>query len=835
MAKRKKQAKKKIENPVKNLWTPKRKRITGLAIMLFTAYVAIAVFSYLNNWRVDQDKVMHWTWAMFSDDTIEVKNMLGKLGAVLSHNLVFWGFGLPTIIAIYFVGRLAYLHMALRSIKPWFKSLFNGLIIMTALSVAFAFAFSTSEFPWGGTFGYAICHWLSNFIGQIGLFLLLTTLAIGYFTWVFDINWSEFSFGNVLNRINWNMSWQPIAAKIKGSISPDEDMKTAAMEPFHQPQMSFTGQPQQKDPILQPTFVQQTLVGDTPVEPQQQKPPSRPVTIEQSFEAVKPSAPKKPSGSEELEEMEISSGGEIHPKLAIEEDNNEAPLGSLESSYDPRADLSHFVMPKIDFLVDYSSDDIQIDRGELEEKKNQIIQTLQNYKIEITKIRATIGPTVTLYEIVPAPGIRISNIKKLEDDIALSLAALGIRIIAPIPGKGTIGIEVPNKMKQTVALKELFKSEKYANTKMDLPIALGKTISNEVFVADLAKMPHLLVAGATGQGKSVGVNVILMSLLYKKHPSEIKFVLIDPKKVELFPYSLLKNHYMAMLPEQDEPIITDTAKVVNTLNSLCIEMDTRYDLLKQARARNIKEYNKKFLERKLNPNEGHKYMPFLVLVIDEFADLIMTAGKEVEMPIARLAQLARAVGMHLIIATQRPSTNIITGIIKANFPARIAFKVTSKTDSRVVLDANGADQLIGRGDMLLSIGGNVIRLQCAFVDTHEVESVIDHIGEQRGYGTPYMLPEYVGETSDSGSKSMRNEDRDVMFEEAARLVVSQQSGSTSMIQRRLKLGYNRAGRIMDQLEAAGIVGGSAGSKPREVLMYGEMELESFLEGIKASV
>ena len=501
--------------------------------------------------------------------------------------------------------------------------------------------------------------------------------------------------------------------------------------------------------------------------------------------------------------------------------------------YDPTLDLSHYEHPVTSLLEDYNADNFEIDRQELEQNKDQIIETLLNYKIEIVKIKATIGPTVTLYEIVPAPGVRISKIKNLEDDIALSLSAMGIRIIAPIPGKGTIGIEVANKKTQIVSLKELLQSDKYKRAKMDLPIALGKTIQNEVFVADLAKMPHLLIAGATGQGKSVGINVILMSILYKKHPSQVKLVLIDPKKVELFPYSKIENHFLAYLPGLDEPIVTDVTKVVHTLNSLMIEMDTRYDLLKKAHARNIREYNDKFVSRRLNPNKGHKFMPFIILVVDEFADLIMTAGKEVELPIGRLAQLSRAVGIHLVIATQRPSVNIITGVIKANFPARIAFKVTARVDSRTILDTGGADRLIGRGDMLLSYGSDLVRLQCAFVDTPEVEKVIDFISSQRGYVEPFFLPEFHGDDDDSTKPGAVNtKDLDDNFEDAARLIVQNQHGSTSMIQRRLKLGYNRAGRIMDQLEALGIVGPSAGSKAREVLIYDEIELERYLEDIR---
>jgi S-DNA-T family DNA segregation ATPase FtsK/SpoIIIE len=501
--------------------------------------------------------------------------------------------------------------------------------------------------------------------------------------------------------------------------------------------------------------------------------------------------------------------------------------------YDPTLDLSSYEQPVLQLLYDYADQQVEIDREELETHKDQIIETLLHYKIEITKIRATVGPTVTLYEIIPAPGVRISKIKNLEDDIALSLSALGIRIIAPIPGKGTIGIEVPNKKKQMVSMKEVLASDKFKRAKMDLPIALGKTISNEVFVVDLAKMPHLLVAGATGQGKSVGINSILMSLLYKKHPSQVKLVLIDPKKVELFPYSQLEHHFLAFLPNQDEPIITDTAKVIYTLNSLCIEMDNRYDLLKKASVRNIREYNEKFVQRKLNPLKGHRFLPFIVLVIDEFADLIMTAGKEVEIPIGRLAQLARAVGIHLIIATQRPSVNIITGVIKANFPARIAYKVTSKIDSRTILDTGGAEQLIGRGDMLLSVGGEMVRLQGAFIDTPEVEKVIEFIAAQQGYPEPYFLPEFQGDDPENARADLKYTDLDDMLEDAARLIVSNKQGSTSMIQRRLRLGYNRAGRIMDQLESLGIVGAADGSKPREVLIYDEQELERYLTDLRS--
>ena len=499
--------------------------------------------------------------------------------------------------------------------------------------------------------------------------------------------------------------------------------------------------------------------------------------------------------------------------------------------YDPTLELSHYKLPPIEMLVDHKSENSQVSEEEVKENLNKIVETLGTYKISIDKIKATIGPTVTLYEIVPAPGVRISKIKNLEDDIALSLAALGIRIIAPIPGKGTIGIEVPNKNPQLVSMRSILESKAFQDSKFDLPLALGKTISNETFVVDLCKMPHLLVAGATGMGKSVGLSAIMASLLYKKHPSQIKFVLVDPKKVELTLYSKIENHFLAKLPDTEDAIITDTTKVVNTLNSLCIEMDERYNLLKAAKLRTIKEYNGKFIKRQLNPEEGHRFLPYIVVVIDEFADLIMTAGKEVELPIARLAQLARAIGIHLIIATQRPTTNIITGVIKANFPARIAFRVTSGIDSRTILDETGANQLIGKGDMLVNTGNGAIRVQCAFIDTPEIDKVTDFISEQQGYGSALLLPEYVGDSAEGGLIDVDLGRRDSMFEEAARLIVSNQQGSTSLIQRKFSIGYNRAGRIMDQLEAVGIVSSQDGSKPRQVLINDLVHLERMLDAL----
>jgi S-DNA-T family DNA segregation ATPase FtsK/SpoIIIE len=534
--------------------------------------------------------------------------------------------------------------------------------------------------------------------------------------------------------------------------------------------------------------------------------------------------------SEDGLELEIKSVEQVAEENEMEAVGMTPEKVQQLKPYDPILDLRDYRYPSLELLENHGSERIVQDPQELENNKNQIINTLKNYDINIQKISATVGPTVTLYEIIPAAGVRISRIKNLEDDIALSLAALGIRIIAPIPGKGTIGIEVPNTKKTVVSMKTLLSSEKFQKNTFSLPIAIGKKIDNENFIVDLASMPHLLMAGATGQGKSVGLNAILVSLLYKKHPSQLKFVLVDPKKVELSIYKKIERHFLAKLPGEEDAIITDTKKVVHTLNALCIEMDNRYDLLKEAGCRNIKEYNEKFAARKLNPEKGHQYLPFIVLVVDEFADLIMTAGKEVEMPITRLAQLARAIGIHLIIATQRPSVNIITGTIKANFPARIAFKVSSKIDSRTILDTGGAEQLIGKGDMLISYNGEVVRLQCAFVDTPEVDKIVDCIGEQRGYPDAFLLPEYIDE-KEMENRDFDVNDKDALFEDAARLIVASQSGSTSLLQRRMKLGYNRAGRLMDQLEAAGIVGASQGSKVRDVLIKTEADLQDYLNNM----
>jgi len=825
-----------------NLQDERIPKIAGIICFLIAIYLTIAFISYLYTWKIDQDKVLRYSWNMLFESDLSVSNWLGRLGAIVSNMFFYWGFGLPSMVIIFLLSKLGIDLLQKKPLAGFLRVSKYSILGMAFLSLALEFLFKSSDFTWGGAFGSSTYMWLSTFIGNIGLLLLLVFILISISVWYFNPNFDRLQTVSNLGDSLVNVKFQlPQFTSLFGSLAEDEFDLEKPVKPKKKSASGKEYTSLQKKEVDNEGAVPKTedlVSGDHAIDfdlPETNRPkrkskePIRPGALEISedngiafsdngvggFTAVVTPPSDNPQNSS------------TKPVLPIQEENKDH-----SEPYDPTLDLSKYKHPNLDVLLDYSDNNVQIDRAELEANKEQIVNTLLDYKIEITKIRATIGPTVTLYEIVPAPGVKISKIRTLEDDIALSLAALGIRIIAPIPGKGTIGIEVPNKNPQMVSLKEVLSSEKFQNAKMDLPIALGKTISNEVFVADLAKMPHLLIAGATGQGKSVGINTILMSLLYKKHPSQVKLVLVDPKKVELFPYSALQNHFLAFLPNEEEPILTETSKVVYTLNSMCIEMDARYDLLKLAKARNIKEYNKKFTARKLNPNNGHKFLPYIVLVIDEFADLIMTAGKEIEMPIARIAQLARAVGIHLIIATQRPSVNIITGIIKANFPARLAFKVTSKIDSRTILDSGGADQLIGRGDMILAMGSDNIRLQCAFVDTPEVEEVINGIGDQQGFPEPFYLPEYKTDDDISVAGDMKLSDLDPMFETAARLVITAQSGSTSNIQRRLSLGYNRAGRIMDQLEAVGIVGGANGSKPRDVLFMSEMEFDNFFENLK---
>lgn len=826
-------------------------KLAGATLALIGVYLLVAGISYVFTWQIDQDKILNHPFNALGEGDLAVANWLGRLGAVSGNAMIYWGFGLPSLVLPFLIIGFGLRKLVGAGLQTWYSRAGRSILGMIYFSILLGFLFSAARFPWGGAFGESTSYWLTNFMGSLGVFLALFFIL----------------FATII--IQFNPSF-----KVKGEFLAMPDVKAPAWKTsLSDLGMDFW----KKKPALDDAAFDTSELEDEPEdgdETELEKQPLKPSFLDRflkkraDVKTIAPDAEKEEEEEEEeideddFEEVEEGAIDEIEdyndPELEIlqnPDDVVETFAGSHipptfsgvqdkvflmdqendehSEPYDPTLELSAYDPPELELLLEYPDEKIQIDRAEVEANKDQIIETLLNYKIEITKIRATIGPTVTLYEIIPKPGIRISRIKNLEDDIALSLSALGIRIIAPIPGKGTIGIEVPNKRKQIVSLKEVLASDKFVNGKMDLPIALGKTISNEVFVADLTKMPHLLIAGATGQGKSVGINTALMSLLYRKHPSQLKLVLIDPKKVELFPYAKLESHFLAFLPDQKEPIVTETKKVIYTLNSLCIEMDDRYDLLKKAHARNLKEYNEKFVNRQLNPLKGHRFMPFIVLVIDEFADLIMTAGKEIEMPIARLAQLARAVGIHLIIATQRPSVNIITGVIKANFPARLAYKVASKVDSRTILDIGGAEQLIGQGDMLLSIGSNMIRLQCAFVDTPEVENVIHHIAAQKGYPEPYYLPEYAGDDEPiSGTDGMTYADLDDMFEDAARLVIQNQHGSTSMIQRRLKLGYNRAGRIMDQLEAVGVVGPADGSKPRDVLMFAESDLDLLISRMR---
>jgi len=782
MAKRKKVRSKAKKNRIVGFFKSKQTHLVfGVFLVLFAVFMLVSFVSFFMHWKADQSQLQ-----MFTDRIVDAKNLLGKIGAEISHFFIYKGLGLSSFIVpilIFFTGLFLVFNLPFKPIR---KSWFWGLIIMIWLSLAIGF-FVPSHSLFSGIIGFEMNDFLIDFIGRTGVFLILLFTLLAY-----------------------------IISKFR--ITP-ESLKAAL------PKRSERTKNQGGiDDITSEGYISETIA---------EKPLSE---LELSLEDNKPV--KQEKKQEPKKEVEVKVENIKHEEVTIEVEKTFEEDHLVENlsnklvedfgEFDPTLELSEYKFPTLDLLKEYSNENITIDKEELEINKDKIVDTLANYKIGIANIKATIGPTVTLYEIVPDAGVRISKIKNLEDDIALSLAALGIRIIAPIPGKGTIGIEVPNKKPSIVSMRSVLSTQKFQNAKMELPLALGKTISNETFVIDLTKMPHLLMAGATGQGKSVGLNAVLASLLYKKHPAEVKFVLIDPKKVELTLFNKIERHYLAKLPDSEEAIITDTTKVINTLNSLCIEMDNRYDLLKDAYVRNIKEYNEKFKSRKLNPENGHKFLPYIVLVIDEFADLIMTTGKEVETPIARLAQLARAVGIHLIVATQRPSVNVITGIIKANFPVRVAFRVTSKIDSRTILDAQGADQLIGKGDMLISTGNELTRLQCAFVDTPEVARVTDFIGSQRAYANAHLLPEYVGEESGTGL-DIDIADRDTLFNDAAYVIVNAQQGSASLLQRKLKLGYNRAGRIIDQLEAAGIVGPFEGSKARQVLITDILALEELLK------
>ena len=800
-------------------------KIIGAVFLFFAFFLFIAFISYFFTWRNDQSEIKNGL--SFFDQKANIQNLLGVLGAFISYFFIDNGFGVASLLICTFFFVVGVNLLFRRKVWSVWKNLRYVTIGMLVLSVCTAFVFgmfSASQFPFGGAVGNMIVDWLKKILGTVGTAALLLVVAVSYIIWqfnpAFNIQRRKTDGEAMPEKGIEEEKLVPVAAKTINDIyaengSNGNSLKTNGERLVLSPVNTNNDQSEFK--LIEKEEISEPVLPLIPAE--------EPVQVILPKEEIKPKRVTKETIDTDLT-LEIKEA----PKEIVEEEPEKEKGYEDLPPYEPTLDLRDYRYPVLDLLETHGSEKIVQDANELENNKNQIIATLRNYDIEIQKIMATVGPTVTLYEIVPAAGIRISRIKNLEDDIALSLAALGIRIIAPIPGKGTIGIEVPNVRKSIVSMKTLLGSEKFQHNNYSLPIALGKKIDNDNFIVDLTSMPHLLMAGATGQGKSVGINAILVSLLYKKHPSQLKFVLIDPKKVELSLYRVIENHFLAKLPGEEEAIITDTKKVVHTLNALCIEMDNRYDLLKEAGARNIKEYNEKFVKRRLNPLKGHQFLPFIVLVIDEFADLIMTAGKEIEMPIARLAQLARAVGIHLIIATQRPSVNIITGTIKANFPSRIAFKVSSKIDSRTILDTGGAEQLIGKGDMLISHHGEITRLQCAYVDTPEVDKVVSHIENQRGYPQAFLLPEYVDEKEMEG-KDFDLNDKDPLFEDAARLIVQNQVGSTSLLQRRMKLGYNRAGRLMDQLESAGVVGPNQGSKARDVLIKTESELNQHLANL----
>lgn len=788
---------------VKNFVQSEKFRYTlGLLLFVFGVYLFIAFTSFLIYGAADSSKLDISLRSLIRNSSIQVQNHGGKTGAILAELFINRGFGLSSFIFIYLLIVTSFQVFG-RALVPYFKSLFYSVVLIFWISMFMGLMLTSfgagSYFYLGGKNGLFLANWFSSMFGFIGTLFLL--LASGFLLLLFGTD----GFAAWLQKL---FAPKPKAEKPVETMRED-DVKIGALVEQESALSKVINEHNAVETIFDPDDDELEMDEKLDIS-------SISKHVMNQMNGEKP---------EEEEDLEVTV-----QKVEEEADEDFVPREGMEA-YDPTLDLSNYKFPPIELLDDHPAGNAEVSNEELISNKNKIVETLRHYKIEITKIRATIGPTITLYEIVPAPGVRIAKIKNLEDDIALSLAALGIRIIAPIPGRGTIGIEVPNQQPEVVSMRSIVSSKKFQESTADLPVVLGKTISNETFLIDLAKMPHILVAGATGQGKSVGLNAIISSLLYKKHPSQLKLVMIDPKKVELSLYSTIERHFLAKLPDDEEPIITDIQKVKNTLNSLNIEMDTRYDLLKKAHARNIKEYNAKFIERRLNPEKGHRFLPYIVVIIDEFADLIMTAGKEIELPIARIAQLARAVGIHMIIATQRPSTNIITGVIKANFPTRIAFKVASMIDSRTILDTPGANQLIGKGDMLIAMGSSMTRLQCAFVDTPEVERICEHIAAQQGYPSAFMLPEYVGESDGNGALDTDLNNRDDLFDDAARVVVMNQMGSTSMIQRKFSIGYNRAGRIMDQLEAAGIVGPSEGSKARQVMIQDEYSLEQLLNSL----
>lgn len=793
-----KKTKEKGASGVENFFMDERLRfISGAIITGLAFYLLISCVSFLLTWQTD-----HSVTALQGLDA-KVDNWGGRWGHIISEKIISYGFGFGAFLIPFIFGAIGLKLLNFPKIRVWgivIKLAFAVLVLSIVLSFMFGLSDGYLISGPGGAHGLKVTRWLNALIGKIGTLIFIVIIVIGYIVFAFKVSPSSLrpkriTFPKKEKSDNESMDPEEVAEKSAQDLLDKEGEESL-----------FNAWNTKKAATDSGKIVNDMASGDL-------YPGKEEIDMDKSDQI----------GADNTNNIEI-----IRP----EEDDilSDAEVDKMISDYDPRLDLSNYKFPPISILKDYKSDRA-FDDAEVLENKDKIIKTLDDFKIGIKNITATVGPTVTLYEIVPDRGVKLARIKSLEDDIALNLSALGIRIIAPIPGRGTVGIEVPNKNPKIVAMRSLVSSKSFQETKFDIPLALGRTITNEPFVADLAKMPHLLVAGATGQGKSVGINAIIASILYKKHPAEVKFVLIDPKRVELPLYSKIERHFLAKLPGEDDAIITDTQKVINTLNSLCIEMDQRLELLKAAQSRNIKEYNEKFTSRRLNPEKGHKYLPYIVLIIDEFADLIMTAGREIEGPIGRLAQLARAIGIHLIISTQRPSTNIITGFIKANFPTRIAFRVFSSIDSRTILDSTGAERLVGRGDMLISSGNEPIRLQCAFIDTPEIEELTEYIGSQQGYTDAFMLPDYVDDSNNSGLTEVDLKKRDPLFEEAARLVVSHQQGSTSLIQRKLQIGYNRAGRIIDQLEAAGIVGPFEGSKAREVFYSDLSNLEQILSNL----
>lgn len=814
----------------------------GILLIVLAVVMAASFTSYLMNWRADQSQA-----GTMLDKTVKSSNIFGKIGDWFGKIFIFDSLGVAAYIVAFLVLVFGLLILKKKYFKPW-KTIGHSLFFICWLPIFFG-AVTGNEGTLSGVYGAQIADFLNSVIGSAGLWVVIVISIALYFILEFNMRpsairakmqqMSDSTVGRVKKMMPVSSEKFEADEELDELLHDGNEMVLEEVTTDVPQSTKIPVTPPSGFPVVPSTSTLETISTPNHTGFEEEKPvfkekeaPS--VTFDMPMQEKTPAF--KPSTTENTTLKEDNFDFKVEVAQETDEidefDQKSKDLVEKHGLFDHTLDLAQFKMPPLDLLRDYGNEEISINKEELEENKNKIVGLLKNFNVGIAEIKATIGPTVTLYEIVPEAGIRVSAIKKLQDDIALNLSALGIRIIAPMPGKGTIGIEVPRKNPTMVSMKSVLNSQKFQNTDMDLPVVFGKTISNEIFMADLAKMPHLLMAGATGQGKSVGINAILTSLLYKKHPSELKFVMVDPKKVELTLYSKIERHYLAKLPDAEDAIITDTHKVINTLNSLCVEMDTRYELLKNAFCRTIKEYNKKFAERKLNPENGHRYLPYIVLVVDEFADLIMTAGKEVEHPIARLAQLARAVGIHLIVATQRPSVNVITGMIKANFPARAAFRVISSVDSRTILDSPGADQLIGKGDMLYFNGNEILRLQCAFVDTPEVEKIVDYIGAQKGYSSAFLLPEFVSEDSQSSAGTFDANEKDALFDEAARIVVSTQQGSTSMLQRQLKLGYNRAGRIMDQLEASGIVGGFNGAKAREVLLSDLNSLEQFLDELK---